>query len=109
MRAETRIEHCYPDALAFLQQHGPDALAIVHDLLADAELRDGQPFVQKSTRQIAQDLFISKDTVHRRLRKLHRAGVIQVVVVATAFEPPTYVVNLTGTGIALTTARSRSL
>lgn len=107
--SETRIEHCYPDAFPFLQEHGPDSLAILHDLLADADVRDGKPVVQKSTRRIAADLLISKDTVHRRLRKLHRAGVIQVVIVATAFEPPTYVVNLTGTGIALTTARRRSL
>jgi DNA-binding MarR family transcriptional regulator len=107
MGAETRIEHRYPDALAFLQRHGPDALAVLHDLLVDAEVRDGRPYVQKSIRRIAEDLFLSKDTVHRRLRKLHRAGVINVIVTASGFEPPTYVVNLTGTGIALTSAGTR--
>jgi DNA-binding MarR family transcriptional regulator len=108
MRSDVRIEHRYPESLPFLQEHGADALAVLHDLLASAEVRDGKPVVQKSTRKIAEDLFISKDTVHRLLRQLHRAGVIQLVATATAFEPPTYIVNLTGTGIALASARTRS-
>jgi DNA-binding Lrp family transcriptional regulator len=108
MRTDVRIEHCYPEALPFLQEHGADTLAVLHDLLASAEVRDGKTVVQKSTRKIAEDLFISKDTVHRRLRQLHRAGVIQLVATASAFESPTYMVNLTGTGIALTSARTRS-
>jgi DNA-binding transcriptional MocR family regulator len=109
MRIDVRIEHRYPEALPFLQRHGADTLAVLHDLLASAEVRDGKPIVQKSTRRIADDLFISKDTVHRRLRQLHRAGVIQLVATATAFAPPTYTVDLTGTGIALTSDRPRSI
>jgi DNA-binding HxlR family transcriptional regulator len=108
MTIDVRIEHRYPAALPFLQAHGADALAVLHDLLASAEVRDGKTVVQKSTRKIAEDLFISKDTVHRRLRQLHRAGVIQLIATATAFEPPTYMVNLTGTGIALMSTGTRS-
>ncbi len=109
MRSDVRIEHCYPEALPFLQEHGADTIAVLHDLLASAEVRDGKTVVQKSTRKIAEDLFISKDTVHRRLRQLHRAGILQLVATATAFAPPTYTVDLTGTGIALSSARTRSI
>ena len=46
MPTETRIEHRYPAALAFVQQHGPDAVAIVHDLLAHAERRGNRLVVE---------------------------------------------------------------
>ncbi|MDP9418585.1 MAG: hypothetical protein M3P53_00200 [Actinomycetota bacterium] len=31
MPSELRIEHRYPEALAFLRRHGPEAVAVVHD------------------------------------------------------------------------------
>lgn len=104
MGTEIRIEHRYPDALLFVREHGADALVILHDLLTNADLRDDELVVQASTRQIAEHLeFLSKDTVHRRLRQLHRARVIRTLApTANVFQPPTYVVDLTGTGIAVT-------
>ena len=46
-------------------------------LLARAEREDGALVARASTRDIAEQLeFLSKDTVHRRLRQLVRAGVI---------------------------------
>ena len=36
MPADLGVEHRYSDALAFLQQHGPEALAVLHDLLIHA-------------------------------------------------------------------------
>ncbi len=109
MPPEARIEHRYPQALAFLRRHGADALVILDDLVAHATPRGDRLVVQASVREIAARLSVlSKDTVHRRLRQLHRAGVIQLVATATAFEPPTYMVNLTGTGIAITSTRTRS-
>ncbi len=93
MGTEIRIEHRYADALCFVREHGADALVILLDLLANADLRDDELVVQASTRQIAEHLeFLSKDTVHRRLRQLHRAQIIRAVATRTdAFQPPTYV------------------
>ncbi len=104
MGTEIRIEHRYPDALSFVREHGAEALVILHDLLAHADLHDDELVVQASTRQIAEHLeFLSKDTVHRRLRQLRRARVIRTLASTTSvFQPPTYVVDLTGTGIAVT-------
>ncbi len=104
MPTEIRIEHRYPDALPFVREHGPEALVVLHDLLTNADLRDDELVVQTSTRQIAEHLeFLSKDTVHRRLRQLDRARVIRTVATGKdVFQPPTYIVNLTGTGIAVT-------
>lgn len=111
MASEIRIEHCYPDALPFLRQHGPDALAVLHDLITHAERRGDELVVQTSIRQIAARLtFLSKDTVHRRLRQLHRARVIRIPTPRTTntFQRPTYVLDLTGTGISVTTTRRPS-
>ncbi|MFN2505567.1 MAG: hypothetical protein ABR540_15280 [Acidimicrobiales bacterium] len=112
MTSDVLIEHRYPEGLAFLQQHGPDALVVLHDLLAHAQRRGDQFVVQASVREIADRLsFLSKDTVHRRLRQLRRAQVISTdsTRITGAFEPPIYVVNLTDTGISVTTVRpSRS-
>ena len=103
MGTEIRIEHRYPDALSFVREHGAEALVILHDLLANADFRDDELVVQASTRQITEHLeFLSKDTVHRRLRQLHRARVIRTLATTNVFQPPTYVVDLTGTGIAVT-------
>ena len=109
MPPEVRIEHRYPEALAFLRQHGADALVILDDLLAHAERRGSQLVVQASVREIAGRLsFLSKDTVHRRMRQLVRAQVIDAVSVkpASPFERPTYVLDLTDTGVSVVGARS---
>ena len=109
MAPEVRIEHRYPEAGEFLRRHGSDALAVLHDLAVHAERRDDRLVVQASVREIASRLtFLSKDSVHRRLRDLHRAGVILVLPVQHAFEPPTYVVQLDGTGISVASARPRT-
>ncbi len=50
MGAEIRIEHRYPDALSFVREHGAEALVILYDLLANADLRDDELVVQASTR-----------------------------------------------------------
>ena len=111
MPPEVRIEHRYPEALAFLRQHGADALVILDDLVAHAERRGNQLVVQASVREIAGRLsFLSKDTVHRRLRQLLRAKVIGAVSTepTSPFERPTYVLDLTDTGVSLIAARPRS-
>ncbi len=100
-----RIEHRYPQSFSFVERHGPQAIAIIHDLINHAEARGDQLVVHASVRQIAGRLrFLSKDTVHRCLRKLHRAGVIRTATTRTAgqFERPTYILDLTGTGISVT-------
>lgn len=111
MPPEVRIEHRYPEALAFLRRHGADALAILDDLVAHAERRGSQLVVQASVREIAGRLsFLSKDTVHRRMRQLLRAQVIGAVSTkpASPFERPTYVLDLTDTGVSVVGARPRS-
>jgi hypothetical protein len=108
MPPEVRIEHRYPEALDFLRRHGADALVIVDDLAGHAERRGNQLVVQASVREIAARLsFLSKDTVHRRMRQLLRAKVIGTltVPVASAFERPTYVLDLTDTGISVVSVR----
>lgn len=111
MPPEVRIEHRYPEALAFLRQYAADALVILDDLAAHAEPRGSQLVVQASVREIAGRLsFLSKDTVHRRLRQLLRAQVLCALsnTSASAFERPTYVIDLTDTGISVVGARPRS-
>ncbi len=49
MAPEVRIEHRYPEALAFLRRHGPEALAVVHDLLAQSHRDDGQLVPRQAT------------------------------------------------------------
>ncbi len=104
MPPEVRIEHRYPAALSFLRANGPQALAVLHDLLARAECRDSDLVAQASTREIAERLqFLSKDTVHRCLRQLARAGVIEPVDrrPGATFRPTTYVVHLDESGITV--------
>ena len=109
---EARIEHRYPAALHFLQEHGPASVAVLHDLLAHAERRGNRLVVHASVREIADRLVIlSKDTVHRRLRQLLRAGVLRRLPSkhVAAFAPPAYTFDLTGTGISLSSStRQRS-
>ena len=104
MPPEVRIEHRYPTALAFLRHHGPQAVAVLHDLLTRAERERGVLVVRASTREIADRLeFLSKDTVHRRLRDLVRAGVIEPVATApgSTFTTPAYVLHLDDSGITV--------
>jgi hypothetical protein len=104
---EALVEHRYPAALDFLREHGPDAVAVLHLLAVDAEAVDGQLVVSVSTRGIASRLgFLSKDSAHRRLRQLRRAGVIEVLPSTGPTDPPSYVLHLDGTGITVTHAHA---
>lgn len=98
-----RIEHQYPEALTFLRHHGPQALAVLHDLLAAAQSRNDGWIVQTSNRDVARRLeFLSKDTVNRRLRQLLLAGIVEILEHDPAtFEAPTYRINLLGSGITV--------
>jgi hypothetical protein len=104
---EALVEHRYPAALDFLCEHGPDAVAVLHLLAVDAEAIDGQLVARVSTRALAARLgFLSKDSAHRRLRQLRRAGVIEVLPSTGPTEPPSYVLHLDGTGITVTHAHA---
>ncbi len=99
---EVLIEHRYPQALELLREHGPDAVAVLHVLVAQAEPVDGRLVVAASTRGVAERLgFLSKDSVHRRLRQLRRAGVLEALPSTGPTDPPTYAVHLDGTGITV--------
>jgi SOS-response transcriptional repressor LexA len=79
-------------------------LAVLHDLLARSEHRDGALVAQASTREIADRLqFLSKDSVHRCLRQLARAGLIEAVdrQHGSTFQPTTYIVHLDESGITV--------
>jgi len=100
---EVLVGHRYPEALAFLREHGPDAVAVLHVLAADASLIGGRLVARASTRGVAGRLgFLSKDSAHRRLRQLRRAGVLEALPSTGAMDPPSYVLHLNGTGIAVT-------
>lgn len=100
---EVLIEHRCPEALDFLREHGPDAVAVLHVLVAQAEPVDGRLVVAASTRGVAERLgFLSKDSAHRRLRQLRRAGVLEALPSTGPMDQPTYVVHLDGTGISVT-------
>ena len=91
-----------------MRRHGALALAILHDLLSCAEVLDDKLVAQASTREIAERLdFLSKDSVHRRLRELVRSGVIEPTgLPASPFATPSYVIHLDGSGITIDTAES---
>ena len=100
---EALVEHRYPEALAFVREHGPDAVAVLHVLAVDASVIDGRLVVRASTRGVAERLgFLSKDSAHRRLRQLRRAGVLEALPSTGPMDPPSYVLHLDGTGIAVT-------
>ena len=101
---DVRIEHRYPEALDFVRAHGPQALVVVHDLLTHAERRNGALVARASTRDIADRLqFLSKDSVHRRLRELIRAGVIEALEhhSGSTFVATAYILHLEHSGIAV--------
>ena len=99
------VEHRYPEARAFLSEHGPDALVVLHVLAIRAEVIDGRLVARASTRGVAECLgFLSKDSAHRRLRQLRRAGVLVALPRTGPMDPPSYVLHLDGTGISVTHA-----
>lgn len=109
MPPEVRIEHTYPEAMTFLRHHGPQAIAVLHDLLTRTRIEDGHLVARASTRDVASRLeFLSKDSVHRRLRQLARAGVIEPVPAdpGQPFTTPAYRIHLQDSGIAVTLTRS---
>jgi DNA-binding transcriptional ArsR family regulator len=92
-----RVTHVYPAAGGLLRDLGGDAVVVLHALLAE------------SRREIAARLALSKDTVHRRLRDLRRAGVIEVTPPSPALlTAPTYRMHLADVGITVTHPRSGS-
>lgn len=101
---EVRVEHRYPQGWAFLSEHGSDAVAVLHVLASQAEVVDGRLVAQASTRGIAARLgFLSKDSVHRRLRHLRRTGTIEALPPSPGpLDAPTYVLHLDGTGLTVT-------
>ncbi|MCU1498451.1 MAG: hypothetical protein JWM47_2404 [Acidimicrobiales bacterium] len=104
MSLEATVEHRYPEAWAFLREHGAVAVAVLHAVATGAHVDDGELVVQVSTREVAGRLgFLSKDSAHRQLRALRRAGVLEPVTDApSAFTSPTYRLHLDGTGITVT-------
>ena len=103
MAGDVLIEHRYPEAGAFVREHGPDAVAVLEDLLCRAGVVGGALVVQASSREVASRLgFMSKDSANRRIRQLRHAGVLRLATgAAPSFAVPTYVVRLAGTGIAV--------
>lgn len=112
MPPEVRVVHTYPAALVFLREHGPDTVAVLHELLLRAEPVDGDLVVRVSTRDVARDLgFLSKDSAHRRIRQLRRAGVVELLpaVPSAAFTAPMYVLHLASTGITVASSPTDTL
>ncbi len=102
MTREVRIEHCYPQAHAFLVAHGHQGVAVLHALLQKVD-RDGDALIASASSRTlaARTELLSKDTVHRHLLKLLRAGVL-VRVPSTDPRTPAYAVRLEGLGISVT-------
>ena len=95
MAGEVVIEHRYPQAGAFVREHGPDAVAVLEDMLCRAEVVAGALVVKASGREVATRLgFMSKDSANRRIRQLQRAGVLRLASdAAPSFAVPTYDVH----------------
>ncbi|MCC7076924.1 MAG: hypothetical protein IT198_07345 [Acidimicrobiia bacterium] len=80
-------------------------MAILHVLAIDAQLVDGRLVAAASTRGVAERLgFLSKDSAHRRLRQLGRAGVLEAHPSTGPMDPPSYVLHLDDTGTSVTHA-----
>jgi hypothetical protein len=72
-----RIEHNYPQAQSFLVAHGHQGVAVLQALLQDAAVENDVLVASGSSRSLAaRTELLSKDTVHRHLLKLQRAGVL---------------------------------
>jgi hypothetical protein len=101
MPREVRIEHTYPAAHAFVVAHGPQGVAVLHALLQDARLDGDRLVASGSSRTLAlRTEQLSKDTVHRHLLKLQRAGILHRVTRLDS-RVPAYVVHLDGLGITV--------
>lgn len=95
------VVHRFPEAFAFLSEHGADAVAVLDVLIAGAVMVGGRLEVSASSRAVAAQLgFCSKDSAHRRLRQLRRAGVLEMLPSSGPAAPPTYVLHLEATGIS---------
>ena len=85
-------------------------LAVLHDLLIHARRLEGELVVEASVRQVADRLrFVSKDTVHRRLRQLLSAGVLRRLhhEEVERFTRGVYAIDLTGTGVSVHRTHAR--
>jgi hypothetical protein len=104
---EVHIEHRYPRAKVFLAAHGHQGVAVLHALLQSADI-DGDTIVASgSTREIAlRSELVSKDTAHRRIRNLQRAGVLERIP-SSESRSPVYLVHLDGLGITVTVIDDR--
>ena len=104
-----RVTHSYPAAGGLLRDLGCDAVVVLHALLAESRRVDGLLVASVSLRDMAARLGLSKDTVHRRLRDLRRAGVIEVTPPSPALlTAPIYRMHVTDVGITVTHPRSGS-
>ena len=101
-----RVTHTYPAAGALLRDLGGDAVSVLHVLLAESRRVDGALVASVSLRDIAARLALSKDTVHRRLRDLRCAGLVDVTPPSPALlTTPTYRLHLTDAAITVTHPR----
>jgi len=109
MATEISIEHRYPQVLDFVRRFGPNALVVLDDLVSNAKWCDGSLLVETSVREISERLqVLSKDTVHRRMTQLSRAEVICRLLSTDPFQPSKYIIDLTDTGISVTTSPPHS-
>lgn len=104
-----RVTHSYPAAGNLLRELNGDAVLVLHALLAESRRDDGLLVASMSLRDIAAQLALSKDTVHRRLRDLRRIGVVEVTAPSPALlTAPTYRMHLSVAGITVTHPRPDS-
>lgn len=107
--AVVRVTHSYPAAGDLLRDLSGDAVVVLHALLAESRRVDGLLVVSVSLREIAARVALSKDTVHRRLRDLRRAGLVEVTPPSPALlTAPTYRLHVTESGITVTHPRPGS-
>lgn len=100
------VRHTYPAAFELWRRVGPEGVAVLHVLLAVAEPGPEGLTATVSLRAVADRLApMSKDTVHRRLRALRAAGVVDLLPVSVSTRTtPTYRIHLDPM-IATVTAR----
>ncbi|MBS1848981.1 MAG: hypothetical protein JST73_11960 [Actinobacteria bacterium] len=98
------VRHTYPAAFELWRRVGPDGVAVLHVLLAAAEPDPEGLTATLSLRAIADRLApMSKDTVHRRLRVLRTAGVVDVLPATVSTRTtPAYRIHLDPTGTTVT-------
>ena len=101
-KSDIGVTHTYPAAIGLARRVGGDAVLVLHVLLSEATATEDGFVSTVSTRDIAERLArLSKDTVHRRLRDLRRAGVIELLPpTLSAKTAPTYRLHLAATGLS---------